>query len=477
MHAKRLSQLMGPLKNNMSNATFSIPTIAASGLKELRKRLGFVFFAIIIYRIGTYIPVPGLDPDRLALLFNQIANNGFLGSFFNMLSGGAFSRFTLFAIGITPYISVSIIVQLLSTIVPSLEQLKKEGEAGRRQLNQYTRYGTAGLAIIESFSLTQWLVRQNVVIDPNIGFYTVAVMTLVSGALFLMWLGEQITERGIGNGVSLIIFAGIIAGLPPSLGQFLEQVRQGQVNLLTFILITITVIGVTMFVVFMERAQRKITVNYPQRQQGRRVYAAQTSHLPLKINMAGIMPTIFASSILMIPRLMPATLTDNIMKIVQTILDFFKVGEKIILLEELGLMLSPGKPLYILLFAIILTFLCFFYTALNFNPREMADNLKKSGAFIPGIRPGEQSAQYIDKVVTRLTAVGCIYLLLVVLLPDLMVLTWKVPFSFGGTSLLIVVLVIMEFIVQIQSLMMSHQYESLLKKAKLKGISTDLYRS
>ncbi len=425
-----------------------------SGFAELKRRLLFVLLAILVYRIGAHIPVPGLDPQRLAELFNH-QNNSILG-LFNMFSGGALSRFTVFALGLLPYISVSIIVQLLTAVTPSLEQLKKEGESGRRKINQYTRYGTAFLAFFQAIGMAKWLVSHQVVLNPGLFFYFVATVTLVTGTMFLMWLGEQITEHGIGNGISLIIFSGIVSGLPVAIVKSLEQLRQGQIQFLTLLCILAVIILVTAFVVFMERGQRRITVNYPQRQQGRKVFSAQTSHLPLKINMAGVIPPIFASSIMMLPG---------------TFAQWFSNVKGINWLSNVGFWLAPGQPLYILLFTAAIVFFSFFYTALVFNPRETADNLKKSGAFIPGIRPGEQSARYIDATMTRLTLIGCIYLALVALLPEFMIFAWHVPFYFGGTSLLIIVVVIMDFMVQVQSLLMSQQYESLLKKANLKGLS------
>lgn len=439
----------------MANSGLRLSATRSNGLHELKKRLFFVLLAIIVYRVGAHIPVPGLDPERLAYLFNQTGHG--LMALLNMFSGGALSHFTIFALGLLPYISVSIIVQLLSVMMPALEHLKKEGESGRRKLNQYTRYGTVLLAFVHSFALSRWLAGHGVVLNPGVAFYFTAILTLVAGALFLMWLGEQLTERGIGNGVSLIIFAGIVSGLPISILRFVEQIRQGQIHFVSLLFITAVVIGVTAFVVFMERAQRKITVHYPQRQQGRRMYAAQTSHLPLKINISGVMPPIFASSIMVLPGLLLEWLGG--------------ATQKLLWLQNIAFLLTPGRPLYIALLALSIIFFCFFYTALVFNPRETSDNLKKSGAFIPGIRPGEQSARYIDIIMTRLTLVGCLYLLLVVLLPDFMILIWHVPFSFGGTSLLIIVVVVIEFITQVQSLMMSHQYESLLKKANLKNFS------
>jgi len=426
----------------------------SSGFVELKRRLLFVLFAILVYRVGAHIPVPGLDPQRLAALFSH-QNNSILG-LFNMFSGGALSRFTIFALGLLPYISVSIIVQLLTAVTPALEQLKKEGEAGRRKINQYTRYGTTVLALFQAIGIAKWLASHQVVLNPGLFFYFVAAVTLVTGTLFLMWLGEQMTEHGIGNGISLIIFSGIVSGLPVAVGKSLEQLRQGQIQFLTLICILLIVVLVTAFVVFIERGQRRITVNYPQRQQGRKIFSAQTSHLPLKINMAGVIPPIFASSIMMLPG---------------TFSQWFSNVKGMSWLTNVSFWLSPGQPLYILLFTVAIVFFSFFYTALVFNPRETADNLKKSGAFIPGIRPGEQSARYIDATMRRLTLIGCIYLSLVALLPEFMIFAWHVPFYFGGTSLLIIVVVIMDFMLQVQSLLMSQQYESLLKKANLKGLS------
>jgi preprotein translocase subunit SecY len=418
---------------------------ARSGLTELKQRLLFVLIALIIYRIGAHIPVPGLDPQRLADLFNQQKNT--IIGLFNMFSGNALQRLTVFALGIMPYISASIMIQLLSIVSPHLEQLKKEGELGRRKINQYTRYGTVVLATFQAIGMSKWLA------SSGVAFYFTATITLVTGTLFLMWLGEQMTERGIGNGISLIIFAGIISGLPTAVARTLEQVREGQIQFIALILIIAVVLSVTAFVVFMERAQRRITVNYAQRQQGRRLYAAQSSHLPLKINMAGVIPPIFASSII----LLPATLAQ-----------WFGNTKGMEWLGDVGFALSPGQPLYLITFTLAIIFFCFLYTALIFNPKDTAENLKKSGAFIPGIRPGEQSARYIDSVMARLTLVGAIYITLVALLPEFMTVTWHVQFYFGGTSLLIIVVVIMDFMAQIQAQLMSHQYESLLKKANLK---------
>lgn len=427
-------------------------TTAQGGFSELKQRLLFVLIALLVYRIGAHIPVPGLDPERLASLFSRQSNN--IIGLFNMFSGGALSRLTVFALGIMPYISASIIMQLLTVVSPTMEQLKKEGEAGRRVINQYTRYGTLILATLQAVGMAKWLSSQGIALNPGFAFYFTATVTLVTGTMFLMWLGEQITERGVGNGISLIIFAGIASGLPAAIGKSLEQVRQGQIQFLGLVIIVAIVLAVTAFVVFMERGQRRIAVNYAQRQQGKNLYAAQSSHLPLKINMAGVIPPIFASSIIMLPA---------------TLAQWFGNGKSMAWLGDIGFALSPGQPLYLLLFTAAIVFFCFFYTALVFNPRETADNLKKSGAFIPGIRPGEQSARYIDSVITKLTLVGAVYLALVALLPEFMIFTWHVPFYFGGTSLLIIVVVIMDFMAQVQALLMSHQYESLLKKANLKG--------
>jgi preprotein translocase subunit SecY len=424
------------------------------GLTELRHRLLFVLIAIVVYRIGAHIPVPGLDPQRLANLFNQQSNN--IIGLFNMFSGGALSRLTVFALGIMPYISASIIMQLLTAVSPTLEQMKKEGEAGRRKINQYTRYGTVVLSALQAVGMAKWLVAQGIALNPGFSFYFTTTITLITGTMFLMWLGEQITERGIGNGISLIIFSGIVSGLPAAIARTLEQVREGQTQFLSLIIIMAAVILVTAFVVFVERGQRRITVHYAQRQQGRKMYSAQSSHLPLKLNMAGVIPPIFASSIIMLPA---------------TLAQWFGNSKGMEWLGDIGFALSPGQPLYLLLFTVAIVFFCFFYTALVFNPRETAENLKKSGAFLPGIRPGDQSARYIDGVMTRLTLVGAIYLTLVALLPEFMIFAWHVPFYFGGTSLLIIVVVVMDFIAQLQALMMSHQYESLMKKANLKGVA------
>src|SRR6056300_88125 len=423
-----------------------------SGLGELWARLRFVAIAIIVYRIGAHIPVPGINPDRLAALFDQ--NQGTILSLFNMFSGGALERMSILALGIMPYISASIIMQLMTAVSPQLEQLKKEGEAGRRKISQYTRYGTVALATVQGLGMTVGLANQGIAFNTALNFYFVAVITLVAGAVFLMWLGEQITERGIGNGISILIFAGIVAGLPGAIGQSFESARQGDLNILALLAIAVLAVATVGFVVFMERAQRRITINYAKRQQGNRVYAGQTSHLPLKVNMAGVIPPIFASSIL----LFPASLGQ-----------WFGQGEGMEWLQDVSLALGPGQPLYYLLFTVGIVFFCYFYTALVFNPRDVADNLKKSGAFIPGIRPGEQSANYIDKVMSRLTFWGAAYIAAVSLLPQSLVVSFNAPFYFGGTSLLIVVVVVMDFMSQVQSHLMSRQYESLMKKSNLKG--------
>lgn len=422
------------------------------GLSELKQRIFFVIIAILIYRIGAHIPVPGLNPERLISLFHQ-QQNSILG-WFNMFTGGALQRLSVFAIGIMPYISASIIIQLMGSVSPTLEQLKKEGETGRRKLNQYTRYLTVLLACFQAAGLSRYLIAHDIAYYPGMAFYFTALVTLVTGTMFLMWLGEQITERGIGNGISLIIFSGIVSRLPEAMAQVLEQVKEGQMQGLTLILIVTIIVCVTGFVVFVERGQRRIKVNYAQRTQGRRVYAAQSSHLPLKINMSGVIPPIFASSLL----LLPATLGQMV-----------ATTKGLTWLADIGMALSPGQPLYMMVYTIGIIFFAFFYTSLVFNPKDTADNLKKSGAFIPGIRPGEQTSKYIDTVMTKLTLVGALYLTIVCLLPEMLMYAWHVPFYFGGTSLLIIVVVIMDTIAQVQAHLMSHQYESLMKKASLKG--------
>jgi preprotein translocase subunit SecY len=420
---------------------------------DLKKRLIFLLLALIVYRIGAHIPVPGIDPNELAKLFES-QQGGILGMF-NMFSGGALQRFTVFALGIMPYISASIIVQLLTVVSPTLEQLKKEGESGRRKITQYTRYGTVGLALFQSMGIAIALESQaGLVLHPGFLFRLTTIISLTTGTMFLMWLGEQITERGIGNGISLIIFAGIVAGLPQALGGTLDLARTGALHPLTVIIIFALVVLVTAAVVFVERGQRKILVNYAKRQVGNKLYGGQSSHLPLKLNISGVIPPIFASSIILLPA---------------TAVSWFGNREGLTWLKDIAAALSPGQPVYVLLYAMAIIFFCFFYTALVFNPKETADNLKKSGAFVPGIRPGEQTARYIEKIILRLTMVGAIYITLVCLLPEFLIVKFNVPFYFGGTSLLIIVVVTMDFMAQVQSYIMSHQYESLLKKANFKG--------
>lgn len=427
---------------------------------DLKRRLVFLLLALVVYRIGTHIPVPGIDPDQLRALFD--AQRGGILGLFNMFSGGALSRFSVFALGIMPYISASIIVQMLSYVVPTLEALRKEGESGRRKITQYTRYFTLVLALFQAVGISIALETQpGLVLDPGLMFRFVCVVSLVTGTMFLMWLGEQITERGLGNGISILIFAGIVAGLPSAIGGLFELVRTGAIGSLAAIIIIALIIAVTAFVVFVERGQRKILVNYAKRQVGNKVYGGQSSHLPLKLNMAGVIPPIFASSLI----LFPATLAS-----------WFTAGDAMRWIRDLAAALSPGQPLYILLYAGLIIFFCFFYTALVFNSRETADNLKKSGAFVPGIRPGDQTARYIDKILMRLTLVGAIYITFVCLVPEFLHLRWNVPFYFGGTSLLIVVVVTMDFMAQVQAYMMTHQYESLLKKANFKGFGPGLPR-
>ncbi len=420
---------------------------------DLGSRLWFLLGALVVYRIGAHIPVPGIDPGVLADLFKS-QKGGILGMF-NMFSGGALSRFTIFALGIMPYISASIIMQLATIAVPQLDQLKKEGEAGRRKITQYTRYGTLVLALFQAFGISAALQSQaGLVPHPGTMFQLTTVITLVTGTLFLMWLGEQITERGLGNGISLIIFAGIAAGLPKAIGNTLEMARTGAFSIPLVLFLLIGVVAITALVVFVERGQRKILVNYAKRQVGNKIYGGQSSHLPLKLNMAGVIPPIFASSII----LFPATLAG-----------WFGSGSGMNWLKDISDKLSPGQPIYVLLYATAIIFFCFFYTALVFNPKETADNLKKSGAFLPGIRPGEQTARYVEKITLRLTMIGAIYVTLVCLVPEFLVVKWNVPFYFGGTSLLIMVVVTMDFMAQVQSYMMTHQYENLLKKANFKG--------
>ena len=426
---------------------------AAGRFSEVRQRLFFLVGALVVYRIGTFIPVPGIDPFALGQFFEQ--QSGTILSMFNMFSGGALERMSIFALGIMPYISASIIMQLAVHVVPTLGQLRKEGEAGRRKITQYTRYGTVLLCSFQSVAATSALQNQGVVLNPGIGFVFSASATLVTGTVFLMWLGEQITERGIGNGISMIILASIVSGLPAAIGGTLELVNTGGMNPALPFVMGLLLLAVTGFVVFMERAQRRITVNYAKRQQGRRLYAGQTSHLPFKINMSGVIPPIFASSLILFPA---------------TIATWFGTGQAVSWVQRLAASLAPGQPIYILLYAGLIIFFCFFYTSLVFNSRDTADNLKRSGAFIPGIRPGRQTADYIDKVLTRLTFWGAMYITGVCLMPEFMIYQFNVPFYFGGTSLLIIVVVTMDFMSQLQAHMMSHQYEGLLRKANLRGV-------
>jgi preprotein translocase subunit SecY len=433
-------------------------------LTELKQRLLFLLGALLVYRIGTFVPVPGVNPEALAILFNQ--NQGSILDMFNMFSGGALERASLFALGVMPYISASIIIQLMTSVIPQLEQLKKEGESGRRKITQYTRYGTVFLATFQAIGISMALQGQTaggsaLVSHGGIGFVFTAAVSLVTGTMFLMWLGEQITERGIGNGISMIIFAGIVAGLPSALGGMLELARTGEMNSLAVLALLVMALAVTAFVIFVERGQRRITVSYARRQQGRKIMQAQNTHLPLKLNMAGVIPPIFASSILLFPG---------------TLGQFFGANEDLRWIATLTSKLAPGEPLYVLFYTIAIVFFCFFYTALVFNAKETADNLKRSGAFIPGIRPGEQTARYIDDVMTRLTVAGAIYITAVCLLPEFLIVGYNVPFYFGGTSLLIVVVVVMDFMAQVQAHLVSHQYEGLMKKANLKSPSAGMLR-
>jgi len=437
-------------------ATPGIDNKAKGGLSELKQRLWFVFGALIVLRLGTFVPIPGIDAAVLAQLFDQ--QKGTIVEMFNMFSGGALERASVLALGIMPYISASIIMQLLTVMHPAMAELKKEGEAGRRKISQYTRYGTLVLATVQSIAIARSLpgMMPGLVMDAGFGFYFAAVVSLVTGTMFLMWLGEQITERGIGNGISILIFAGIVAGMPSAVGQTAEAARQGELHLLVLLLIGVIIFATTFFVVFVERGQRRIVVNYAKRQQGRKVFAAQSTHLPLKVNMAGVIPPIFASSIILFPG---------------SLASWFGQGDGMVadFLQEVSIAISPGQPLYVMLLAAAIIFFCFFYTALVFNPRETADNLKKSGAFIPGIRPGEQTSKYIDKVMTRLTLAGAMYITFICLVPQFIIMAWDVNFYFGGTSLLIIVVVIMDFMAQVQTHLMSHQYDNVLKKANLKG--------
>ena len=430
-----------------------LPNVGSSKYGDLRRRLFFLLGALIVFRVGAHIPVPGIDPAVLADLFSG-QQGGILGMF-NMFSGGALRRFTIFALGIMPYISASIIMQLMTAVSPQLDQLRKEGESGRRKITQYTRYGTVFLALFQATGISIALESQpGLVLDPGLMFRITTVTTLVTGTMFLMWLGEQITERGLGNGISIIIFGGIAAGLPNAVAGTLELVRTGAMHPLTALLIAVAVIVVTGFVCFVERGQRKILVNYATRQVGNKVYGGQSSHLPFKLNMSGVIPPIFASSLILFPA---------------TLLGWFGSTEGLNWLRDIQATLTPGQPLYVLLYASLIIFFCFFYTALQYNPKETADNLKKSGAFVPGIRPGDQTARYLEKILTRLTLGGAIYVTLVCLLPEFLILRWNVPFYFGGTSLLIIVVVTMDFMAQVQAYIMTHQYESLLRKAHFKG--------
>ncbi len=425
----------------------------SAGMGDLRRRLVFLLLALVVYRIGAHIPVPGIDPVQLQQLFK--GQSGGILSLFNMFSGGALSRFSVFALGIMPYISASIIMQLMTYVVPTFEQMKKEGEAGRRKITQFTRYGTLGLALFQSFGIALALEgTAGLVLSPGFGFRVATVVSLTAGTLFLMWLGEQITERGLGNGISILIFGGIAAGLPSALGGFGSLISSGSMSPIVAILIVAVVLAVTYLVVFIERGQRKILVNYARRQVGNRVYGGQSSHLPLKLNMAGVIPPIFASSIILLPA---------------TVVSWFATGDSMLWLRDISGALAPGQPVYVAFYAAAIIFFCFFYTALVFNSRETADNLKKSGGFVPGIRPGDQTARYIDKILLRLTMVGAIYITFVCLLPEFLILKYNVPFYFGGTSLLIIVVVTMDFMSQVQNYMMSQQYDSLLKKANFKG--------
>ena len=439
----------------MSTTRAQMPS-KIGGFSELKTRLLFVLGAFFVYRVGAHIPVPGIDPKALAIMFEQ--QKGSIMDMFNMFSGGALMRLSLFALGIMPYISASIIMQLMTVVIPAMEQIKKEGESGRRKISQYTRYGTVVLATFQAIGISLALQNQtagglSVVMNPGMSFIVITAITLVTGTVFLMWLGEQVTERGIGNGISMIIYAGIVSGLPKAIGGTLELARTGEMNAAFIILLFALAVSVTALVVFVERGQRRILINYPKRQQGRKMYAGQSSFLPLKLNMAGVIPPIFASSIILFPA---------------TVAGWFGNADGFTWLQDVATMLSPGQPIYVMLYATAIIFFCFFYTALVFNSKETAENLKKSGAFLPGIRPGLQTSAYIDKVMTRLTLIGAFYITLVCLLPEFLIVYWNVPFYFGGTSLLIIVVVVMDFISQMQTHIMSQQYEGLMKKANLK---------
>ena len=447
------------MSRSSSNMSSGIGGLTKSG--ELRQRIFFIIFALVVFRLGSFITLPGIDPSVMKFLFEQ--QRGSILDMFNMFSGGALSRMSIFALGVMPYISAAIIIQMMSHIYAPLIQLRKEGARGRKKITQYTRYFTVLLAILQSVGVSNALQNQNsgstvLVLDPGLNFIFISVVTLVTGTMFLVWLGEQITERGIGNGISIIIFAGIVAGLPSAIGNTVDLARNGELQNFTVILIFLLVILITAFVIYIERGQRKIPVNYARKMQGRKMYAAQNTHLPLKINMAGVIPPIFASAIILFPATIASWSSDADGGMIQNI----------------ALSLSPGQPLYIMLYALAIIFFCYFYTALVFNSNETADNLKKSGAFIPGIRPGDQTAKYIDDITTRLTTVGAIYITAVCLLPEFLILYFNVPFYFGGTSLLIVVIVVMDLMSQIQAHLLSHQYEGMMKKANLKGIGGGL---
>lgn len=439
-----------------SNNTTKRNAVKSDSFADLKAKLLFVLGALVVYRVGSHIPVPGIDPKALAIMFEQ--QSGSILDMFNMFSGGALMRLSIFALGIMPYISASIIMQLMTVVIPFMEQIKKEGESGRKKISQYTRFGTVVLASFQGLGISIALQNQtagglSVVLNPGVSFIAITTITLVTGTVFLMWLGEQVTERGIGNGISLIIFAGIVSGLPKAVGGTLELARTGEMSAGLIILLFLLSISVTALVVFVERAQRRITINYPKRQQGKKLYGGQTSFLPLKLNMAGVIPPIFASSIILFPA---------------TIAGWFANSDGLLWLQDLATLLSPGQPVYVLFYALAIVFFCFFYTALVFNSRETAENLKKSGAFLAGIRPGIQTSVYIDRVLTRLTLVGAFYITLVCLLPEFLIVYWNVPFYFGGTSLLIIVVVVMDFISQMQTHIMTQQYDGLMKKANLK---------
>lgn len=436
-----------------------MPSFSSAGVVELRNRLFFVLFGLIIYRLGAHIPIPGVDIAKLALLFGK--HKGGILDMFNMFSGGALSRMSVFALGVFPYITASIITQLLSVSLPSLAQLKKEGEIGRRKITQYTRYATLAFAFFQSVGIAKMLISQGAVSFSGVSFYVTTCITLSTGVLFLMWLGEQITEKGIGNGISLIIFSGIVSRLPAGVSQVLTQVKQGHMQPLFFLFLVVAVFAILAFIVFVERAQRQITINYAKRQQGNKIYGSKVSHLPLKVNFTGVIPPIFAFSLLAFPT---------------TIVNFYSSAQVYDWFNQIMFLLSPGQPIYLALLVLAIYFFSFFYAAMVFSPADTADNLKKSGALMPGLRPGKNTADYIDKVMSRLILIGATYLSIVALLPDLMRSMFNFTFYFGGTSLLIVVVVIMDFITQIQSHLMSQKYESILRKSKDKSSKLGLLR-